>query len=137
MLRNWHRQGPLKTVVRIADGRRRYRRDAACARVACELAIVRKTICYARVSSRDPVEQPGMQIARLQQHCLDAGFADIYQLFLGLSVGLGAPFIPAWLNAVVSDDSCDASIQCAGFSCLHQEQRWGAPDPYKARIASR
>ncbi|SFU26339.1 MerR HTH family regulatory protein [Paraburkholderia aspalathi] len=69
-LRHRHRQGLLMPLGRIACGHRRFQRDT----LRAEPAVAGKTVCYPRVSSHDQVEQLTEQAARLERHCVDAGF---------------------------------------------------------------
>ena len=76
-LRRWHQQGLLMPFSRTVGGHRRYRRDTVRATLGAEPAVTGKTVCYARGSSHDQAPQLQTQAARLEKHCLDAGFTDI------------------------------------------------------------
>ncbi|MGQ7935443.1 IS607 family transposase [Paraburkholderia sp. D1E] len=76
-LRRWHRQGLLVPFGRTVGGHRRYQRDTVRAALGAEPAVAGRTVCYARVSSHDQAEQLKTQAARLERHCIDAGFTGI------------------------------------------------------------
>ncbi|WP_429344559.1 IS607 family transposase [Paraburkholderia sp. GAS42] len=76
-LRRWHRQGRLAPAGRTVGDHRRYLRDALCSSLNESATTAGKTVCYARVSSHDKATQLETQAARLEKHCVDAGFADI------------------------------------------------------------
>ena len=86
-LRRWHRQGLLMPVGRTVDGHRRYQRDTVRATLGAEPAVTGKTVCYARGCSHDQAPQLQTQAARLEKHCLDAGFTDI-EIVTDLGSGL-------------------------------------------------
>ena len=76
-LRRWHRQGRLAPAGRTVGGHRRYLHDALRSSLGAPATPDGKAICYARVSSHDQAEQLKTQAARLERHCVEAGFADI------------------------------------------------------------
>jgi putative resolvase len=86
-LRRWHRQGLLMPFGRTVGGLRRYPRDTVRATLGAEPAVTGKTVCYARVSSHDQAEQLKTQAARLERHCIDAGFTEI-EIISDLGSGL-------------------------------------------------
>ncbi|MGA9918397.1 MAG: IS607 family transposase [Paraburkholderia sp.] len=76
-LRRWHRQGRLAPAGRTVGGHRRYLHDTLPASLGAMPVRTGKTVCYARVSSHDQAEQLKTQAARLEKHCVEAGFTDI------------------------------------------------------------
>ncbi|BEU25659.1 IS607 family transposase [Paraburkholderia caribensis] len=76
-LRRWHRLRLLMPACRTIGGHRRYKHDAVRTVAGGEPASTGKTICYARVSSRDQAEQLKTQASRLLKDRVEAGIADI------------------------------------------------------------
>ena len=76
-LRRWHRQGRLLPALCTLGGHRRYASDAVRVASGAQTPAAGKTICYARVSSHDQSAQLQTQAARLERHCLEAGFAHV------------------------------------------------------------
>ncbi|EKS70222.1 MULTISPECIES: IS607 family transposase [unclassified Caballeronia] len=76
-LRRWHRRGQLAPAGRTPGGHRRYERGSILSSIGHTPESTGKTVCYARVSSHDQAEQLKTQAARLEQHCADAGFAEV------------------------------------------------------------
>jgi putative resolvase len=86
-LRRWHRQGRLAPVGRTIGGHRRYQADLLKAFLGVEPSGTGKTVCYARVSSHDQAEQLETQAARLEKHCISAGYSNI-EIVTDLGSGL-------------------------------------------------
>jgi putative resolvase len=99
-LRRWHRQGLLMPVGRTVGGHRRYQRDTVRATLGAEPAAAGKTVCYARASSHDQAPQLQTQAARLERHCIDAGFADIE---IVTDLGSGLNYRKKGLQRILSD----------------------------------
>ena len=99
-LRRWHRQGRLAPAGRTVGDHRRYLRDTLRLGLDESATAVGKTVCYARVSSHDQAEQLKTQAARLEKHCVDAGFADIEVV---TDLGSGLNYRKKGLQRLLSD----------------------------------
>ena len=76
-LRRWHRQGRLLPALRTLGGHRHYASEALRSASGAQRPAAGKIIRYARVSSHDQSAQLQAQAARLERHCLEAGFANV------------------------------------------------------------
>ena len=71
-IRSWEKKGRLLSAFRTPGGHRRFKLDSI--HKACGFQPQRnsrKTICYARVSSHDPIEDLERQKTSLEDYCED------------------------------------------------------------------
>ncbi|MGF6757384.1 IS607 family transposase [Paraburkholderia sp. GAS42] len=99
-LRRWHRQGLLAPAGRTVGGHRCYLRNTLRLGLDESAAAVGETVCYARVSSHDQAEQMKTQAARLEKHCIAAGFPDIEVV---TDLGSGLNFRKKGLQRLLTD----------------------------------
>jgi len=86
-LRRWESEGRLQPAFRTCGGHRRYSLPDLNALCGKSSPYQRKVVAYARVSSHDQQADLERQTSRLEQHCKEAGYANL-ELLNDLGSGL-------------------------------------------------